>query len=347
MNKKIQKIKDWWTKYKQDPFYLKHWEWENYTQNYRGENRLSQRLTGRFFAKRYPYSNSASEFTDSLYMEIMPSTVFTGTREKYPVELVPIQTIIKQRMIADGIGGRGYPTHLGDAVFDFVRRVAQTLFQDGVAFYEIVYKKNNAGEIESFGFEWLRSFYLFRFGKNYYQIIPWWEAKASHVRVQIIKISAEKIIKITFPKKLGGIRKIHRIMKRLYNLGKDIIPKFQMSTLEDNKNIGFDFELYNKNKYLEIAKLTRKIGWNQGVQSANYIIEYYSLIRFLRQKETEVIVRSEILSKLNEALNGTILNLGTKIVCSNLLTLEVIEAQKKALKAGDVAFMDIFNATNI
>lgn len=117
-----------------------------------------------------------------------------------------------------------------------------------------------------------------------------------------------------------------------------------MEAMGKNQNVGFDMDEYNRLKYLEIATLTKKFGWNQRKLSGENITEYYSMIRFLRGKKAEVIVREKIISTLNEIFNRPPLNLGVKISIENLFTLKDVEKQEQLLKKGDVAFMDVFNA---
>ena len=285
-------------------------------------------------------------FVQDMYTGIMPFMLYRGEREKYPARVEP-HSPQKERLISDGISEHGHHSFLGDSLCDFVRTTAHVLFSDGVAFYEIIYKKNNTGEVESFELELLQPFYLFRLWSNYYQIIPWWEAKESRIRTQIIKIPAEKILRIDFPRTLGGKRKIQRVLKRLWQLSWELLPIFQMEAMGKNENIGFDLNEFSRAKYLEIAKITRGFGWNQRQRSDNYITEYYSMLRFLREKRLEATIRQVVISKLNEVLNRPILNFGVNIIIDNLFSVEDVEKQEKLLKEGNVAFMDIFNSLKI
>ncbi|MEK7647642.1 MAG: hypothetical protein AAB384_01220 [Patescibacteria group bacterium] len=279
-----------------------------------------------------------------MYTGIMPFMIYRGEREKYPARIEPAVSTPKKRMIASGISQRDHTYFLEDAICEFVRLAAHSLFSDGVAFYEIIYKKNDAGEIESFEFEHLQPYYLYRLGKNYYQLVHWWEARESHTRVQIIKIPAEKILRIDMPKGYGGRRKAFYLLKRLYQLSKELIPQFQMDAMKVNENVGFDQSEFEKAKFLEIARLTKDFGWNQRSRSNKYITEYYQILRFLKQKKVEAAVRSHLINKLNEVLNRPPLNLSVTVTMENLFKVEDVEKQEELLKSGNVKFMDIFNA---
>lgn len=348
MNKHLKKIKDAVLAYVRDPFLLKKWDDPDYymMRDRNADNQLSLR-TMRNRRKTYHYYGTSSMFIEDMFTGIMPFMLNRGEREKYPVTVTPSISREKEHIIAGGISSRGYPTFFGDALCDFARSTAHILFQDGIVIYEIIYKKNEAGEIESFSFEHIEPFGLYKFFGNYYQFISWLDAKASHTKVQIIKIPKEKILRIDFPKQLGGRRKINKILKRSGDLGKELFPDFQMKAMEKQEDTGFNSNYYSEAKYLEIAALTKELGWNQRQLSTNHITEYYALLRTLRQKKVEALVRETIFAKLNEALNGSCLNFGIQVSMDNLFTTTDIKARFKTLQEGNVTFMDLFNGTNL
>lgn len=346
MNNFIQKTKKLLESFLKDPLFLRRWEEPWYSRR-RDDNQLSVRISARTRRKAYPYHGDSHMFVEDMYTGIMPFMIYQGEREKYPARVSPQITPQKQRMIASGISRRDHTHFLEDGICEFVRSTAHSLFSDGVVFYESVYKKSEAGEIESFEFEYVDRYYLFRLGNNYYQVVPWWEAKESRTRVQIVKIPAEKVIRIDLPKQYGGKRRIYMLLKRLYELSKVLIPQFQMDAMGKNENIGYDHNEFDKAKFLEIAKLTKKFGWNQRSRSNKYITEYYQILRFLRNKKVEAAVRTHLINKLNEALNRSPLNLGVTVTMENLFTVEDVQEQEKLLKEGNVKFMDIFNALKI
>ena len=50
-----------------------------------------------------------------MHAGIMPFMIYRGEREKYPAKIEP-HSPAKERIIADGVAGRGYPSFLGDAL---------------------------------------------------------------------------------------------------------------------------------------------------------------------------------------------------------------------------------------
>lgn len=341
INNIMNLLKSFW----KDPLFLRHWEDPFYTRR-RNDNQLSVRVVGPNRGRSDYYNGGSIMFIEDMFTGIMPYMLSRGEREKYPARIEPAAPE-KESMLADGISGRGPRSHLADALCDFVRNTAQVLFSDGVVTYEIVFKKNESRAIEELKFELLQSLYLFRFFKSYYQVVPWWVAKASHVKVQIVRIPAEKILQINFPNRFGRKRKIIKVLKRLWQLSKELIPKFQMESMERNIDIGFDLKEYSLAKYLEIAILTKEFGWNQRQHSSDYISEYYSMLRFLREKKLEAVIREEIISGLNRAINGSLLNFGVSVIMENLFSVSDVEAQEKILRKGDTKFIDIFDALKI
>lgn len=338
----IKKIFEGFKSFIKDPLFLKRWE-VSYLARRQNENQLSVRISGHKKRKVYAYYGDSHMFVDDMYTGIMPFMHYSGEREKYPTRLEPASEE-KERLISAGISERNYSRFLGDSLCEFVRTTAHVLLQDGVAFYEIVVKRNDSGEIEKFELELIQPFYLYKFFGNYYQFVPWSEAKQMHTRVRIIKIPAERIMRINLPKYLGGKKKIRKILKRLWQLSREFIPKFHMDAMGKNEDIGFDMIKFNREKYTEIAQLTADFGWNQRQRSDNYITEYYSLLRYLRSKKVEAVLREEIISHLNNTLNGSVLNLNVKIFMDNLFSSKDVDSQTQKFKEGDIAFMDIFNA---
>lgn len=348
MKKYFKKIKDAVLVYLNDPLLLRKWDQSDY---YRyqgrggGDNKLSFR-SSRNRRHRYHYHSASSMFIEDMFSGIMPFMIYRGVREKYPAKVEPV-TPNKEAIIAQGLSDRRHRTALDEGLCDFVRDTAHVLFQDGVALYEIIYKKNEAGETESYSFELMDPYSLYRFFGNYYQFISWADAKALHTRVRVIKIPKEKVLRFEFPKEFGGRRRINKILKRSWELGQDIIPKFQMDAMEGQENIGFDLKGYVEGKYLEIATLTKELGWNQRQLSTNHITEYYALLRLLRQKKVEATVREMIFAKLNEVLNGSVLNFGAKVSMDNLFTASDVEIQIKKIKHGNIIFEDLFKGLDL
>lgn len=346
MNDLFIKTKKWAESFLVKALLLNKWE-SLYQRRNEHADQKSVWISGRTRRKAYPYYHDSHMFVQDMYVGIMPFMIYRGEREKYPVVTEPPIDRTQERMIAEGISGNERAFFLGDAISEFVRSTAHTLFQEGVAYFEINQTRKN-GVLESFEFEAVSSYGLYSFGSYYYQFVSWKDAKADQTRVQIVKIPKNKIFKIELPKELSSRRKYRKLLKRLYNGSKESIPSFQMKAMEQNKAVGFDLNEFGKGKYIEWAILTKNFGWDQrqGFRGTNYITEYYSILRFLRKKKAEAKVRTMLINKLNEILNSDPLNIGVRLQMQNLVTEEDVIAQEVRLNEGGVKFIDIFNALN-
>ncbi|PIR94941.1 hypothetical protein COT95_01400 [Candidatus Falkowbacteria bacterium CG10_big_fil_rev_8_21_14_0_10_37_6] len=335
-NKMLQKIKE----YFKDPLFLSKWVF-SYGHKKDG---LAERIPENKLGK-YVYNGTARMLIEDIYTSIMPFTHVSPKKEGFSIA-IDVDDKNKQSLIAGGLSDRSYSVWLDDAVSEFIRMTALSLLNDGVNYYEIITNKSKTGQIEKFDLYSIGSSHIFRWFNNYYQIVPWWIAQKYHLKVGIIKIPKNKILKIKFPKELGGKSRLAKIMKRLWWLGKEFTPSFQMDAMKENKDIGFDLNKYADTKNIEIDKVTTIYGWNHRGYLEKRVLEYYSMKRYLGLKKTQAILRRTILDKINEAINGPELNLNCKVVINGLPDEKTIDEFQQKLSKGDVEFMEIFKATN-
>lgn len=246
------------------------------------------------------------------------------------------------KIVIDGLVDRHHAFDLTEACSDFIRETAQHLMIYGDVYYELVYEMQD-GQLQSFSLESIPSGYLVKILGNYYQVIPWWVARKARTRAGIIKIPEDKVLHIRFPRSLGGRRKLMRILSRMYKISNEVLPSFTMESMRQNEETGFDSNEYSKNKYLEIAKLTKMFGWNQRTRKNNHITEFYFFERYLDSQLANVYLREAILGDLNRFLNGPIINLGTSIQMEGYATQAEIAGWRSRLSAGGLKFLDMFN----
>lgn len=308
-------------------------------------SQLSIRVAGSsYLKKKYNYTGDVFMFVEDMYTGIMPFSHIRAEGRTFSATIEPFNQELED-LVAEALNRQGYKHSLADALCDFVRNAAHSLFFYGAVAYEIVYETDSRGNVTRFSFVDVHPLGIKKIFGSYFQIIPWGTAKRSHVKVSLIRIPKNKMLYLEFPKELGGKRGLRRILRRLANLSRQIIPNFQMEAMKENKDLGFDFGMYAKGKYLEKARLTRYLGWNQRKIPDNEILEYYSMCRYLKQKMSQAIVREKIIDVINQTLNGPILNLGIRIVTEGLLTVTQIKEEFEMLKGGNVEFMDIFEKT--
>jgi len=147
---------------------------------------------------------------------------------------------------------------------------------------------------------------------------------------------------IEFPESLGGKRSIRKIVKRIGDLGDNFFPEFTIDSLRSSRGSEFDVNEYSMARYLEIARLTRNLGWNQ--RSHKETTEWYFFCRYTREVRSQIIVRDHILEWLNEILNGPPINMGVKIKLRNALTLAQVEEQLDALQQGLKTFDSLYTS---
>jgi len=147
---------------------------------------------------------------------------------------------------------------------------------------------------------------------------------------------------VEFPESLGGKRSIRKIVNRVGDLGDNFFPEFTIDSLRSGRGFEFDVNEYSMARYLEIAKITRKIGWNQ--RSDKEVAEWYFFYRYAQQVKAQIIVRDHILEWLNEILNGSPIDMGVKIKLRNALTLAQVEEQLDALQQGLKTFDSLYTS---
>ena len=129
----------------------------------------------------------------------------------------------------------------------------------------------------------------------------------------------------------------------MYRISENVLPPFTVNSMKNNEETGFDSNEYSKDKYLEIAKLTKNFGWNQRSRKNNYTTEFYYFKRYLDSQLAFVILREHILENLNQFLNNSITNLGTTIKMEGYTTRTEIKDWRAKMLYGGLKFMDLFN----
>ncbi|MCB9811982.1 hypothetical protein H6783_03650 [Candidatus Nomurabacteria bacterium] len=287
--------------------------------------------------------NASGMFVDDITLGIMPMTGFRNG-DRYITHSEPALTREEIQIIAEGLSERrGYAHDLTYSICDFVQRMSKQLLMYGEVYFEVVKELDENGSLAGFELKIVPSHNLYRIGKSYFQIISPRDAKEAHVGIQVIKIPADKILVLNLPNELGNKRKLYKNLQRLYMASKETIPEFQMQAMQNEQNIGFNAEEFQKNKYIQAAILTKKFGWDQreGITRKNHTTEYYSIYRYIVKKKAQLIIRDKLIDFINEALERMEIN--SKVSIENLYTMEDVERQFQRLREGNVRFIDIHN----
>jgi len=307
-------------------------------------DQLSVRVYGEALPEKgYDYRGSVFMFVEDMHNSIMPYLHISREPEQtFTASIEPTNSTV-ETMVTEGLRSGGPRYRLVDALCDFVRKTAQTIFLYGCTAYEIVCERDDKGGIKGFGLVPVNPLSLKKFLGNYYQFIPSSVAEKFRLKAGIIRIPEEKIVYIEIPKELGGGRTLRKILKRLFWLSQELVPDFHLKAMRDNKNVGFNLEKYTYERYIEQALLTKNFGWNQRKVPDENILEYYSLFRRLKKNKALTIVREKIIESINQTLNGPLLNLRTSIEVEGIQTTKEIEEQLEILRAGNINFVDVFN----
>lgn len=286
--------------------------------------------------KYNPYTGYNFMLVEDIHTGIVPTRIYASKKEKYGVALEPESYDVSE-LITDGLGERSYD--LADAVFHFISTSAHILAYSGEIVYEIVQEKDEEGKTTSLSFEEKQTDYLFKFLGHYYQVIPWWVAKEIKSRVQVRKVPADGILHIKLPSSFTPKISWMKIKKRLHLLN-NTMPQFCMDSMEESLPLVGDLKEYYLNKYLEIASLTKKFGWNQRKYTDEYVTEFYLIKRQLRQMRSYIVLRNHIVSALNQSLSD-LLGVKYQLKLINLLEEKDIDAMEQELQNGDLKFSDL------
>lgn len=319
-----------------DPLFLSRWVSE-YSR--RPESRTTKWVNWGYRTPldRDEYSGATFMFLEDIHLKIMPyrNSGFRATLLNADPDL--------ERVIASAIADHDYERDLGEGVEDFIRSATQTIFHHTEVYYEIECERDTNGKVTKIKLHHIYSPSMKKVFGQYFQIINWGAAKHSQIRAGMWKIPSKKILHIRPPKELGGKRGVKRLLRRLVGLNK-ITPNFYLKAMEKNENVGFDFDLYVKERYLETAIVTKKFGWNQRDFRDKNILEYYSVHRLLLETNALAIIRKHMLAEFNLALK-TKMNIDNEVQIENLPTEESVSAERQRLQKGDLEFKSIVEHT--
>lgn len=325
-----------------DPLFLSKWVTEWARQNDPGRITVWVNSGYKTIVDRN-YQGELFMFLQDMDQGIMPYR--SRPDRAYNATLEPSNQELEQ-IIAEALSSRGYQRRVSEGLEDFIRRATQSLFHYTEAFFELYCERDGSGKITKIEFYHIYPPSMKKVFGQYFQVIPWSAAKHGNVKAGIRRIPKEKILHIEFPKKLGGKRGLKKILRRLGKLSGTVIPDFQMKAMEKNESSGFDLDRYTKTKYIEIAQITRKLGWHQRKFRDNDILEYYSMHRNLMFTDSQATVREHIIDKVNTALNGTVINANTEIKVEGLLTNEDVKSEFELLQKGGLKFVEQIKRTS-
>jgi hypothetical protein len=291
-------------------------------------------------------------FIEDIHLGIMPIG-WQPDRFKFNCAVEP-QSSSTEEMLK-----MGFPTHHGDpsylteAICDFVEQTTHILASYGKAFYEIVYTYEDEQKTKIDGFKFTHVFnsnindcFGFR-----WQYIPK-DAQDRFVddnnKKRFIWLPRKDMFVLRFPRQLGGVFRLKKIVDQLAWASKETIPKFSMKDMELQKQQpGYDFSLYRENQDIFVLKLTKYLGWPARSLSSGKLLEFYQLYRYLYFERAKAILREYIIKELNRALIrvGNKVGFSAKIVLNNCYSAKDIEGYINQLIAGELQFSETLKIT--
>lgn len=329
-----------------DPLLLNKWSRPHNERTERNNNRITSWVNSgyKILLDRDRYQGDVFMFVEDMDLGIMPYGHRRSDGDQFTAKLNSESNRLTDDTLAQALGREIHHHDLSESMSDFVRNAAQSLLFYGKAIYEVYCEKNGENQITELKFHLVYPPSIRKIFGTYWQVIPWSAAKHAHVRVGIRRIPSSRLLYITFPSKLGGRRKLRKVLKELAYISKDVLPKFYLKDKESRENIsGFDFSLYVHNRYIYKGKLTRKFGWDQRKVPDNDILEYYMLYRRIRYAKSQAIIRKEIFSTLEDVLNNDYVDAQVNLETKNILKPEDLDRELQILKAGDIKFVDLLN----
>src|SRR5262249_28784434 len=122
---------------------------------------------------------------------------------------------------------------------------------------------------------------------------------AERNRPRYTRVDVDRIITFDLPAPLTA-RKLLSLKQTLAGVGTDLIPEFYLR--REERPAGFDFNEYQRLRMRAEASATAVLGWNSRGQLAEYISDYYYLIREIRFRSFVIRLRTAILDRLNAVL---------------------------------------------
>jgi len=336
-NKIISIWKDSILPFLSDPLYLS--KWVNESRNADSDRRTVRVNAGYDIKQRRDEGLQLFMFNQDTTQHIV--SYRRSNRNKYKATLQPSQTSLEQ-IVTSGIS-KNHDRNLTESLTAFIEEANRSIIYHAAAYYELTCTRDIEGNITKLNFHAIYPPSMKKVFGLYFQVISWKAARHSRVKAGIYWIPNSRLLHIPFPRKMGGAKHIRNITKRLHAIGQIVHPAFHLEAMQMNKDIGFDFDSYTRQKYIEIAQLTKRFGWSQrrSIHQDDDILEYYSIYRMATAARARAFMREYIIDKLNKSLNGQIMHLGVKVSIVGLQTTSEVDEVIQKLKAGNVTFSEI------
>jgi hypothetical protein len=286
-----------------------------------------------------------SMLVEDIHSGIMPWKEYTVTADAM---IKPHSEVVEPLVIAALISELRTPQNLYSTIRDFVDEAAHVMASVGEVYYEIVYftegEKNNP---VAFEFHLLPTGVVKEKREVYRQYIPQKVVNDLSLKRGYVDIPKDLIINIRMPKNTIKSSQFRRLLKNLKQLSTTSMPPdFAISEIvqPSAQNI-FSLDYFRKVHDLTIAKETMRIGWFARSLLDERVLQFYSILRFLRFHKFKAMLRETIICAINDALTkvGKKMGFVAEIEISGLLSSGEIVAIEDELMHGKIEFTAVYN----
>ncbi len=287
-----------------------------------------------------------SMFSEDIYLSIVPIGGYSRRHTNFKVffESENKEHITIAKKLCMSLGRSHYRSHYRSQnekkiLCDAIDNIAQNISQEGIAYYEIVYDKDDEKNPILYGFSSIR---LIRTPFRYFQIVPKSDYSIMKKRINILKVSS--IWTITPPNSLGGSSSLRKTLIKLSKINPfGSTPKKDINELVHQK--GYNIKQYEKTLRILINKLTKKWGWNKRSMDVKDTTEFYSFYKLITFKYSQALLREHILDELNKLLLRLGVNCEVKIM--GIPNSTDLNDLKNDLIEGKATFEDINNKVSL
>lgn len=261
------------------------------------------------------------------------------TERTFSVELVPASERL-EALLADAFEPSGRDG-LTDAACEFFRQTAELCMRYGRAIYEIVYLRDDDGELVELEFAFVPPRSITVDGDRYLQRVPEELAQQWDTPTEI-RGSVTDLMILTPP--IEG-ETIYRTLLALAEVGRPQLPDFVERQMLGEEDVGYSATDEILTKDLALAEVSRHIGWDMRAMFSgrDTFLEYYTTVRRLRFERFLVNFRTTLVEQLNRHLLeiGKVVGADGHLVLQGLPREEDIAAAEEALRHGKKDFKDL------
>lgn len=232
--------------------------------------------------------------------------------------------------------------HERDSFLKAVTDFSEDMARDLMVFRKIAYHIKN----EENGTSNRRNFVrlpgrLVNLGFAYLHFIPRQYSRTALLRgfkAEPSFIRKKEVFVFKLPRKICSWWEFMLLKRRLIASSK-ISPSFSMDDLKRNDPTpGYSFDIYNKANVIEMMFSMKKLGMQFNHIAESHVLGYYTTDLVLRFYRTLAIMRSSLISQLNQLL--TKVGFDTTITLEGLPLVDEIENVRKELQRGSIDFAE-------